>query len=104
MPERRLRIVSRALSAAFTTVSSKLAKRLFALDRVSAVDVIHSFGNHPVNFFRCIFFAEIARQDIMINRAIEKVVGVRRAARLHLVFDKPLKLWLQRYIHGSASR
>jgi hypothetical protein len=66
---------------------SKLSKRFFALNGVAARDVVQSFGDHCVNFLGCTFFPEIARQHIVVNRSIQEVVWVRRAAGLQFVKD-----------------
>jgi hypothetical protein len=89
------RIASRTLLATFRAVSSQPSEGFFAFNGVSALNVIKSFGDYPVDFFGCVFFTQVSRYDVVIDRPIQKFVGIGRAPGLYLI----LKLFKPGFNH-----
>jgi hypothetical protein len=65
------------LAATFNGEGPQLPKGFFALNRIPALDLVQSRGDQVVFVWR-VFLAEVARQDIVIYRPIEKLVRIGR--------------------------
>jgi hypothetical protein len=76
------------VSAPLGAVSAKLTKTLFAFDGVASFEFVETFGNHSVDFFGCVFFAEVPRDHIVIDPLLDELRGVCGSAGLHFVLNK----------------
>jgi hypothetical protein len=78
----------------FRTVVTELAKRLFAIDSISTLDVVEALGNRLVDILGSVFLIKVSRHDEVIDCPVEELVGVSRSAGFDFVHDEFFKFRL----------
>jgi len=96
----RVRTGSRAPLTPLNAMRPKLAECFLALDCIPSLDIVESFGDQAVDFLGRMLLAEVARNYVMIDGLIQKLIRIRRPAGFHVRGDEILQFGFKGYVHN----